>query len=75
MPKNITLATDSLGHINLMPVYGLNCYSMLKHETLVLTTTAVNRIEEKLLFHFHRMDAHDMNQKSARPVQFGSYRG
>lgn len=27
---------------------------MLKHETLVLTLAAVERIEERLLFHMHR---------------------
>ena len=57
MPKNITLATDPIGHHNLMPVYGLNCYSMLKHETLVLTVAAVNRIEEKLLYWLHANDS------------------
>lgn len=32
-----------------MPVYGLNVFSMMKHDTLVLTTAAVERIEEKIL--------------------------
>lgn len=49
MPENITLATDGIGHMNLMPVYGLNVYSMLKHVTLVLTVAAVRRIEERLM--------------------------
>jgi large subunit ribosomal protein L4 len=35
---------------------GLNVYSMLKHDTLVLTTAAVNCIEEKLLHQLHRPD-------------------
>ena len=35
---------------------GLNVYSMLKHETLVLTVAAVERIEEKLLSHIHSID-------------------
>lgn len=48
-PRNITVATDSLGHINIMPVYGLNVYSMLKHNTLVLTQAAAEKIEEKIL--------------------------
>lgn len=56
MPKNITLATDSISHYNLMPFYGLNVYSMLKHDTLVLTLGAVERIEERLLFQLHRRD-------------------
>nr|CAG4645147.1 EOG090X0EDZ [Leptodora kindtii] len=63
MPTNITAASDSYGHINLMPVYGLNVYSMLKHQTLVLTLAAVERIEERILFHLHRNDAIETNKK------------
>jgi len=29
---------------------------MLKHETLVLTVSAVERIEERLLHHIHNLD-------------------
>nr|KAF7421819.1 hypothetical protein H0235_009655 [Vespula pensylvanica] len=56
MPMNLTIATDSIPHVNLMPVYGLNVYSMLKHDTLVLTHRAARLIEEKLLFHLNRTD-------------------
>lgn len=35
---------------------GLNVYSMLKHNTLVLTEKAARLIEEKLLYHLHRAD-------------------
>lgn len=54
MPRNITVATDEIKHVNLMPVYGLNVYSMLKHSTLVLTTAAVDEIESKILYHLNR---------------------
>lgn len=40
-----------------MPSYGLNTYSMLKHDTLVLTVNAVKHIEERLLYQLHRTDA------------------
>nr|CAH7754529.1 unnamed protein product [Callosobruchus chinensis] len=56
MPRNITAATDTVKHYNLMPVYGLNVYSMLKHDTLVLTRSAVDTIESKLLTHMHKND-------------------
>lgn len=62
-PKNITAASDQIKHINLMPVYGLNVYSMLKHETLVLTVAAVDRLEERLLYHLHRPDFNSKCQK------------
>lgn len=42
---------------------GLNVYSMLKHQTLVLTLAAVNRIEERILFHMHRNDIREARQK------------
>lgn len=36
-----------------MPVYGLNVYSMLKHDTLVLTQAAAEKIEERILHHLN----------------------
>lgn len=63
MPQNITLATEEIPYVNLMPVYGLNVYSMLKHSTLVLTESAVERITEKLLYQFSRTDAYRIAQK------------
>lgn len=49
MPRNIVAATELIDHVNLMPVYGLNVYSMLKHETLVLTLSALYEVEDRLL--------------------------
>lgn len=63
MPRNITAATDTIKHVNLMPAYGLNVYSMLKHDTLVLTRAAVDLIESKLLMHIHKNDAGPSVQK------------
>ncbi|CAG9861949.1 unnamed protein product [Phyllotreta striolata] len=56
MPRNITVATEQVKHINLMPAYGLNVYSMLKHNTLVLTRAALDHIENKLLENLHMND-------------------
>ena len=39
-PERITAATEEIPHMNLMPVYGLNVSSMIKHQTLVLTERA-----------------------------------
>ncbi|XP_013187128.1 large ribosomal subunit protein uL4m [Amyelois transitella] len=61
-PRNITVATDGLPHVNIMPVYGLNVYSMLKHDTLVLTMSAAERIEERILHHLHSF-THDKEAK------------
>lgn len=56
MPRNITVATDEIKHFNIMPAYSLNVYSMLKHDTLVLTKPAVDHIENRLLMFLHRND-------------------
>ncbi|XP_031622508.1 39S ribosomal protein L4, mitochondrial [Contarinia nasturtii] len=56
VPRNIAVATDSIGYINIMPAYGLNVYSMLKHDTLILTTKAVEHIQERLLYNLNRQD-------------------
>ncbi|KAG5896854.1 hypothetical protein JTB14_024193 [Gonioctena quinquepunctata] len=56
MPKNISVATNTVKHFNLMPAYGLNVYSMLKHDTLVLTRAAVDHIENRILENLHKND-------------------
>lgn len=57
MPQNIAMAAEEIPYVNLMPVYGLNVYSMLKHDTLVLTEAAVQKIEERISFQYKRVDA------------------
>lgn len=63
MPRNITIATDAIKHVNLMPAYSLNVYSMLKHDTLVLTRGALDIIEEKLLTHLHKINTSSVQSK------------
>lgn len=54
IPENLALATDALKYVNVMPAYGLNVYSMLKYDTLVMTKDAIEHVQEKILFHLHR---------------------
>jgi len=63
MPRNISIATDQIKHVNLMPVYGLNVHSMLKHDTLVLTERAARLIEDKILFQLNRADSRQLLSK------------
>lgn len=56
-------ACQSIGHINLIPVYGLNVFSMLKHETLVMTIDALRTLEQRLLFNLNRIDLRNVMQK------------
>jgi len=67
-PENITAATEDIHHVNLMPCYGLNVHSILKHKTLVLTVEAVAYLEEKLLFAMNRMD---YTEKTLRSTTLG----
>lgn len=57
-------ATQSVTHMNVLPMYGLNVFSMLKHETLVLTVDALKDIEAKLLSQLRRIDLQNVMAKS-----------
>jgi len=63
-PEHITAVTEEIPYMNIMPVYGLNVLSMMKHQTLVLTTRAVDALTAKLLFALNRTDGHDRAQLS-----------
>uniref|UniRef100_A0A023G230 Large ribosomal subunit protein uL4m n=1 Tax=Amblyomma parvum TaxID=251391 RepID=A0A023G230_AMBPA len=67
--ENIAIICDEVKHFNIMPVYGLNVYSMLKHDTLVLTLSAVEEIENKLLYQMNRTDGWEVakNRDHRRP--------
>lgn len=73
MGRNITIASSKIQHINLMPVYGLNVHSMIKHDTLILTVAAVNKIQERILYHLNRPDRFTIDKtpfKKLKNIQF-----
>ena len=45
---SFALASGNIGGINLMPAIGANVYDILKHDTLVLTRAAVEKLEARL---------------------------
>ena len=51
MPFNITAAVVQSRGLTLMPTYGLNVFSMLKHNTVVMTTRSLEKVEERLLYY------------------------
>lgn len=69
LTRNMGRALRDIPHFNAMPVYGLNVYSMLKHQTLVLTLAAVERIEERLLYHMHSPHRDSKQQPERSPTQ------
>ncbi|CAO2142163.1 unnamed protein product, partial [Urochloa humidicola] len=46
--KKLKLATQNLHYVNVIPSIGLNVYSILQHDTLVMTRAAINRIIERM---------------------------
>ncbi|KAK7504173.1 hypothetical protein BaRGS_00004477 [Batillaria attramentaria] len=72
LTRNVARALKEIPHFSAMPVYGLNVYSMLKHQTLVLTLAAVERIEERLLHHMHTT-RRDSKQKVLRSPSSSQY--
>lgn len=63
VPRNIAIATDQIGYLNIMPSYGLNVYAMLKHDTLILTVKAIEHIQERLLYQLNRLDQNTITKK------------
>ncbi|XP_058208659.1 uncharacterized protein LOC131321753 isoform X2 [Rhododendron vialii] len=48
LTENLKLATQNLHYVNILPSIGLNVYSILQHDTLVMSRDAVNRIVERM---------------------------
>ncbi|KAL5732138.1 hypothetical protein ACHQM5_004791 [Ranunculus cassubicifolius] len=46
--ENLKLATQNLHYVNVLPSIGLNVYSILLHDTLVMSRDAVNRIVTRM---------------------------
>ncbi|KAF6173236.1 hypothetical protein GIB67_026931 [Kingdonia uniflora] len=46
--RNLKLATQNLHYVNVLPSIGLNVYSILLHDTLVMSRSAVNAIVERM---------------------------
>ncbi|KAG6776762.1 hypothetical protein POTOM_016550 [Populus tomentosa] len=46
--EKLKLATQNLHYVNLLPSIGLNVYSILQHDTLVMSRDAVNKIVERM---------------------------
>nr|GMD59129.1 50S ribosomal protein L4-like [Ipomoea batatas] len=46
--ENLKLATQNIHYVNILPSIGLNVYSILLHDTLVMSRDAVNRIVERM---------------------------
>ncbi|KAL3514469.1 hypothetical protein ACH5RR_027186 [Cinchona calisaya] len=46
--EKLKLATQNIHYVNVLPSIGLNVYSILLHDTLVMSRDAVNRIVERM---------------------------
>ncbi|CAA7400169.1 unnamed protein product [Spirodela intermedia] len=46
--SNLQLATQNIHYVNVLPSIGLNVYSILQHDTLVMSRDAVNRIVDRM---------------------------
>ncbi|KVH98604.1 Ribosomal protein L4 domain-containing protein [Cynara cardunculus var. scolymus] len=46
--EKLKLATSNLHYVNVLPSIGLNVYSILLHDTLVMSRDAVNKIVERM---------------------------
>uniref|UniRef100_A0A0M3KGS9 Large ribosomal subunit protein uL4m n=1 Tax=Anisakis simplex TaxID=6269 RepID=A0A0M3KGS9_ANISI len=56
VPQNLVDACESIPSFTIMPIYGLNCYSIMKYETVVLSRLALEILEYRILYHKHRAE-------------------
>jgi len=54
MDKKLVAAIDRIPSFNLIPLYGLNCFSIVKYDTLVLSLRALDALEDKILQLLHK---------------------
>ena len=55
-PQHLAHVCEQVAHFTLMPYYGLNCWSIVKYDTVVLTCAALDRIESALMRELRRCD-------------------
>lgn len=48
MNETLVRATSNLHYANVLPVKGLNVYSILQHDTVVMTLAAIRSLEQRL---------------------------
>ncbi|GMR58692.1 hypothetical protein PMAYCL1PPCAC_28887, partial [Pristionchus mayeri] len=53
MSGGLLEACDSVPSFNVMPLFGLNCYSLMKYNTIVFSLPALELLEERLLRQLH----------------------
>ncbi|VDL80114.1 unnamed protein product [Nippostrongylus brasiliensis] len=57
----LVTAIENLPSFTAMPVYGLNCFSLMKYDTVVFSRSALDLLEERILKQLHR--AETLNKK------------
>lgn len=67
---NICSAVKSWPQVNLIPLVGLNMWSILKHDKLVLTLSSVEELETKILWEKQRYDWIDKPHNFYRDLPF-----
>jgi len=70
IPDNAVMGIEQVTGMNILPVYGLDVHSMLKHDTLVLTLAALEKIEHKLLRVMHSTEVEEKFVNTLSPEDF-----
>ncbi|OZC11428.1 ribosomal protein, L4/L1 family [Onchocerca flexuosa] len=54
VPEKLAKVCDEIPTFNVMPVYGVNCFSLIKHDTVVFSLAALQLFQTRILFHKNR---------------------
>lgn len=53
----LTSSCAKISSFNVMPVYGFNCFSLIKYDTIVFSEKALMLLQMRILFHMHRAES------------------
>uniref|UniRef100_A0A0R3S0Z7 Large ribosomal subunit protein uL4m n=1 Tax=Elaeophora elaphi TaxID=1147741 RepID=A0A0R3S0Z7_9BILA len=56
VPENLAKVCEEIPTFNVMPVYGVNCFSLVKHDTVVFSLAALQLFQSRILFHKNRAE-------------------
>ncbi|XP_039248114.2 large ribosomal subunit protein uL4m-like [Styela clava] len=68
--ENICKAVEHQKEVNLMPLVGLNVWSLLHHDKLILTLYALDELESKITWNLHRFPWIDKPHNFYRDMPF-----
>jgi len=72
-PRNIATICSQVPHFTVIPVYGVNVWSLIKYDTVIVTLEALDVLEEKLMQQLLDPDHFERSTSSHRRFRHSNY--